>query len=172
MDPLTMAAVGRLASGFWGWLKSIPWQGWLALTVFAIACYAAKQYGDYREDKIRHAWDQSIIRGRKELDRLKAERAKITVQTEKVYVDRIRVVREKGQTIVQRVPAYVPADACVLPIGFRVLHDAAASGTVPPATDSADADASQAETIAWRPWDSRAGAAGGGYGGRKLLTRE
>lgn len=156
----------------WKFLRGIPWQGWIAFIAFALACYFMKQYGDYREDKVRHEWDASIIRGRKELDRLKAERNKITVQTEKVYVDRIRVVREKGQTLIQRIPAMVPADACVLPVGWRLSHDNAAAGTVPPAADGANAAAAGAESIAWRPWDSSAGAAGGANGGRKLLTRE
>ena len=50
------------------------------------------------------------------------------------YVDRERVIRLKGDTIIKEVPRYVPAQAdaaCVVPRGFVRLHDAAASGTVP-----------------------------------------
>lgn len=53
------------------------------------------------------------------------------VVTQKVvdhYIDRIKVVHEKGATIVREVTRYVPADSCSLPAGFGVLHDAAAQG--------------------------------------------
>lgn len=156
----------------WKFLKSIPWQVW----VFAACMALAWLYGERRyaagQDDVRKDWAEAVKRGKKEIERLKAERNKITVQTEKVYVDRIRVVREKGQTLIQRIPALVPADACVLPVGWRLSHDNAAAGTVPPASDGADATSGNAEAIAWRPWDSSAGAAGGANGGRKLLTRE
>ena len=62
------------------------------------------------------------------------------------YVDRERVIRIKGETIIKEVPRYVPAQAdaaCVVPRGFVRLHDAAAAGTVPdPDTGDADAAAS------------------------------
>jgi len=50
------------------------------------------------------------------------------------YVDRERVIRLKGDTIVKEVPRYVPIEAdaaCAVPRGFVRLHDAAAAGTVP-----------------------------------------
>lgn len=59
------------------------------------------------------------------------------------YVDRERVIRLKGETIVKEVPRYVPiqADAaCVVPRGFVRLHDAAAAGAVPD-PDTGDSDA-------------------------------
>jgi hypothetical protein len=62
------------------------------------------------------------------------------------YVDRTRVVREQGATIVQRIPIYVTAQAdaaCVLPRGFVRLHDAAAQGAeVPVSAGAADAQPS------------------------------
>ncbi len=59
------------------------------------------------------------------------------------YVDRIRVVQERGATITREVPIYVTrqADAqCVVPRGFVRVHDAAAAGTdLPTPAGSADA---------------------------------
>ncbi|OCS48511.1 hypothetical protein [Ralstonia pickettii] len=75
---------------------------------------------------------------RKQLDNAKS--ATVTVTQ---YVDRERVIRVKGDTIIKEVPRYVPAQAdaaCVVPRGFVRLHDAAAAGTVPnPDTGNADA---------------------------------
>lgn len=63
------------------------------------------------------------------------------------YVDRERVIRLKGDTIIKEVPRYVPVQAdaaCVVPRGFVRLHDAAAAGTVPN-PDTGDADAAPAD---------------------------
>ena len=74
------------------------------------------------------------------------------------YVDRVRTVREAGETIIREVQIHVPAAAdaaCVIPAGFVRLHDAAASGVpVADAAGGADAPASGialstvAETVA------------------------
>ncbi|MBU9606046.1 hypothetical protein [Burkholderia multivorans] len=61
------------------------------------------------------------------------------------YVDRVRVVREKGDTIVKEVPVYVDREAdraCVVPLGFVRVHDAAAANVPvghPASTDAAAA---------------------------------
>lgn len=47
------------------------------------------------------------------------------------YVDRVRVVRERGATITREVPVYVTAKAdaaCPIPVGFVRVHDSAAQG--------------------------------------------
>ncbi|WP_413708077.1 hypothetical protein [Ralstonia sp. Ralssp110] len=78
---------------------------------------------------------------RKQLDH--AQRATVTVTQ---YVDRERVIRLKGDTIIKEVPRYVPVQAdaaCVVPRGFVRLHDAAAAGAVPDANPG-DADAAPA----------------------------
>ncbi|CAJ0743849.1 Signal peptide protein [Ralstonia mannitolilytica] len=62
------------------------------------------------------------------------------------YVDRERIIRVKGDTVIKEVPRYVTVQAdaaCVVPRGFVRLHDAAAAGAVPdPDTGDADAAAS------------------------------
>ena len=59
------------------------------------------------------------------------------------YVDRVRTVREVGETIVREVPVYVPVEAdadCRIPVGFVRLHDAAAAGDgLPQPAGAADA---------------------------------
>lgn len=62
------------------------------------------------------------------------------------YVDRVQIVRERGATIIQKVPVYVTAQAdshCIVPVGFVRLHDAAAtSTTLPDPAGPADAQPS------------------------------
>jgi len=60
------------------------------------------------------------------------------------YIDRVTVVRDRGQTIIREVPVYVTqtADAqCPVPVGFVRMHDAAAAGTVPDPGSAGDVDA-------------------------------
>lgn len=71
--------------------------------------------------------------------RLETQGEKITVEYVTKYVDRIKIVKEKGDEILVKVPVYITekADAgCVINHGFRVLHDSAAANTpeVPNAT--------------------------------------
>ena len=78
--------------------------------------------------------------------RTQLDNAKAATVTVTQYVDRERIVRLKGDTIIKEVPRYVPVQAdaaCVVPRGFVRLHDAAAAGTVPN-PDTGDADAAPA----------------------------
>ncbi len=55
---------------------------------------------------------------------------------------RVRIVREKGDTIIKEVPVYVPVQAdaaCSINRGFVRLHDAAAAGELPEPARDADA---------------------------------
>jgi len=74
--------------------------------------------------------------------------AEITTQVVTQYVDRWRTVHDAGQTIIKEVPVYVPADSPALPGGFRLLHDAAATGQLPDAAGSTDAPAVPAQDAA------------------------
>lgn len=144
-----------------GIAKAVPWWAWLALAI-GVAFFV---YGERKEAsgkaagraEIQGKWDAAVERGKAELEILKAGQGKITVKTETVYIDRIKVIHEKGQTLIQRIPALVPADACLLPAGFRLLHDQAAisDGELSDSARRANAEAGRAETIAWRPWNTR-----------------
>ena len=68
----------------------------------------------------------------KENARLESQGEKITVEYVTKYVDRIKIVKEKGNEILVKVPVYITekSDAgCVINHGFRVLHDSAATNT-------------------------------------------
>lgn len=75
--------------------------------------------------------------------RVQLNNAKGATITVTQYVDRVQTIREKGDTIIKEVTRYVPAQAdaaCLVPLGFVRLHDAAAAGTVPnPGAGDADA---------------------------------
>ncbi|WP_419685786.1 hypothetical protein ACN22W_00980 [Burkholderia theae] len=69
-----------------------------------------------------------------------AARRDVKVVTQ--YVDRVQVVREKGDTIIKKVPVYVDREAdraCVVPVGFVRVHDGAVANV--PVGDPGSADA-------------------------------
>ena len=95
---------------------------------------------------VQAQWDAAVQQQAMQATAVREEQAQATVEVITEYVDRVRVVREKGDTIIKEVPVYVPVQAdaaCTINRGFVRLHDAAAAGALPePArdTDAAAAD--------------------------------
>lgn len=76
------------------------------------------------------------------------ERAKASERVVTKYIDRVKVVQGRTQTIIKEVPIYVPADSPDLPPGLRVFHDATAQGELPDPTRIADAAPVPAQDLA------------------------
>lgn len=93
--------------------------------------------------------------------------AKVIVETQIKYVDRIKTIYTRGETIEKQVPIYITADdnaGCTINTGFVRIHDAAWTGEPQGSATSADREpagvslAAVAETtafnatacIAWR----------------------
>ena len=89
---------------------------------------------------VQAQWDTAVQQQALQATAVREEQAQATVEVITEYVDRIRVVREKGDTIIKEVPVYVPVQAdaaCTINRGFVRLHDAAAAGELPkPARDT------------------------------------
>lgn len=93
---------------------------------------------------VQARWDAAVQQQSLQTAALRERQAQATVKVVTEYVDRVRVVREKGDTIIKEVPVYVPiqADAaCTINRGFVRLHDAAAAGELPEPAGNADASA-------------------------------
>lgn len=110
----------------------------VALAALAVAFSTGYYQG---ASGVRDKWDVERLAVAQELATLRAEAEAATSRVVTEYVDRVQVIRERGQTIIREVPTYVPADSCALPAGFRVLHDAAAASTIPDPAGIADAGA-------------------------------
>ena len=95
---------------------------------------------------VQAQWDAAVQQQALQATAVREEQAQATVEVITEYVDRVRVVREKGDTIIKEVPVYVPVQAdaaCTINRGFVRLHDAAAVGALPePARDTDAAAAS------------------------------
>ncbi|MBF1165512.1 MAG: hypothetical protein HXL68_10765 [Dechloromonas agitata] len=91
---------------------------------------------------VQDQWDAATSKQALQVATVEKEQAEATVRVVTEYVDRVKVVRQAGETIIKEVPVYVPAQAdaaCVVPRGFVRLHDAAAAGRLPQAAGAADA---------------------------------
>lgn len=120
-------------------LKRVPAWAWIALALigagwlYGHTCYNAGQAD------VQAKWDASVERGKAQVARLQAESNRVSTKIVTQYVDRVHVVKEKADAIVRQVPVFVPAGLPLLPGGFRLLHDAAATNEpVPVGSDAAD----------------------------------
>lgn len=91
---------------------------------------------------VQARWDAATAEQSSVVARIQQRQAEATVKVVTQYVDRVRTVREAGETIIKEVPIYVTAQsdaACTLDHGFVRLHDAAAQGAIPDPAGPADA---------------------------------
>ncbi|MCA7953323.1 hypothetical protein LGM43_23935 [Burkholderia seminalis] len=104
----------------------------VATVVIAIQHARLVDAGQRVDDLARDVGDRTAERD--------AARRDVKVVTQ--YVDRVQVLREKGDTIIKEVPVYVDREAdraCVVPVGFVRVHDGAAANV--PVGDPGSADA-------------------------------
>lgn len=129
---------------------------WAKLAALAALVTAAAGWGYIKGARsVQADWSEERINQSVAVVRIQARQAQINERVVTQYVDRVRTVREAGETIVKEVPVYVPAQCDAdgrLPAGWRVLHDAAASGQPADAARAADAQPvapdAAAETVA------------------------
>ena len=118
----------------------IPWQVFACAGVMLILGLTGYYLYDLGRDHTQAKWDSAVERGNVAVDRLKNKQATITTKIETVYVDRVKTIKEKGDVIYKEVPVYIPVDSPDLPPGFRVLHDAAVTNSIPRTSEIPDAE--------------------------------
>ncbi len=122
-------------------MNLIPWPyRWLALVLLAAALFG---FGWIKgAGHVQAQWDAAVQKQALQTAAVRERQAQATVKVVTQYVDRVRVVRETGDTIIKEVPVYVPVQAdaaCTINRGFVRLHDAAAAGELPEPAQDADA---------------------------------
>ena len=126
-----------------GAVSVIPWPyRLLALAALGIALFG---FGWLKgASHVQAQWVAATAAQQQAQAQVQIQQAEATVQVVTQYVDRIQVVQEKGDTLIQEVPVYVPVQAdaaCTVHRGFVSLHDAAAAGELPEPARDADAPA-------------------------------
>ena len=124
-------------------MSVVPWP--YRLLSLAVLCIALFGFGWLKgASHVQAQWDAATAAQQQALAQVQTQQAQATVQVVTQYVDRIQVVREKGDTILKEVPIYVPVQAdaaCTIYRGAVSLHDAAATGELPAAPGDPDASA-------------------------------
>lgn len=122
-------------------MNLIPWPyrllTWVALAAALVGAGWFKGAGH-----VQHQWDAAVAEQARQVAKVEKQQAEATVQVVTRYIDRVKVIREKGDAIIKEVPVYVPSEAdavCTIHRGFVRLHDAAASNVIPRAAEPADA---------------------------------
>ena len=99
----------------------------IALAAAAFAGYHYSENGwekRFAEFKAQEAEQAAKIK------ELELQSQKVNVETIIKYVDRVKVVKEKGATIVKEIPVYISEKSdnrCIIPAGFVWAHDSAAN---------------------------------------------
>ena len=124
-------------------MNLISWSyRWLAIVLLAAALIG---FGWIKgAGHVQAQWDAAVQQQIQQAAAVRERQAQATVKVVTEYVDRVRVVRKKGDTILKEVPVYVPVQAdaaCTINRGFVRLHDAAAAGDLPEPARDADAAA-------------------------------
>ena len=91
-------------------------------------------------------WKAKVAALQVEIAKKETISANITTEVITKYVDRIKIVKEKGNVIIKEIPTYITKtdDAkCVVPNGFVVLHDSASRNEVPDTARIVDERASK-----------------------------
>lgn len=99
-------------------------------------------YGGYGVQKY---WLEQVEKQKEEIARIEKESQQVTEKIVVEYKEKIKVVKEKGDVIIQKVPEYITKESdtkCVIPNSFVVLHDLAAKNEVPDSSRAVDEGAS------------------------------
>lgn len=135
-------------------VRALPsWVLWLALGGL-VAVSAGWGY-TRGATAVQDRWDKRSAEQSSVVARVRQHQAEVTERVVTQYVDRVRVIERAADAVIREVPVYVQ-DRCEpdgrLPAGWRVLHDAAASGQPADAARVADAQPvapdAAAETVA------------------------
>jgi hypothetical protein len=83
---------------------------------------------------VHDLYEVKILEQEKLIQEIQTKQAEVTVKVVTEYVDRVKIVKEKGDQIVKYVDRYITAEddaKCSIPTKFVSLHDAAAANEVP-----------------------------------------
>jgi len=120
----------------WGFLQAWAVRILVLLMLLFLVFFGGLYVGDKR---VRRLWDADKLAQEAALQAAQRRAAEVTTRVVTQYVDRVQVVQAKARTITKEVPIYVPpkADAaCVVPVGFVRLHNAAVNQVPLPGTPS------------------------------------
>ena len=133
-----IGSIGLLTSLF-----PVPYRQPIQIVAVVCLAFAVFQYGQHEE---RQEWELKVAELNQKIAKLESASQTVTTQVVTEYVDRVKIVKEKADAIIVKVPVYINKptdDNCTINNGFVVLHDAAAKNEVPESPRDSHAEASE-----------------------------
>ena len=123
-------------------LKFIPFISTYRLPI-QVTSIVILVFGVYMEGGIatQEKWEARVADVKLEMAKKETASAEATVQVVTKYINKVQIVKEKGNEIIKQVPVYITKDAdtkCDVPTGFVMLHDSASRNEVPDPTRKVD----------------------------------
>lgn len=106
-------------------LANLPWKQIIIVAI--IAGVLGSAYFKGRHD-VQAKWDLEKAETAALIVKLEAASKEVTIKEVVKYVDRVKTVTQKGDTITEYVDRYLSNDGCVIPKNFVVIHDRAVKG--------------------------------------------
>lgn len=108
---------------------------WVLPITLLLALIAALMHSSYKSgfDSAQLKHQNELTKQNLYIDELKVKATQLTTQTTVQYVDRIRVVKEKGDTIVKQIPIYITTvddSNCNIPDTFGLLWNASNAAAI------------------------------------------
>lgn len=126
-----MTIVIMILKFLWTMAKKIPWQVYACAGVgICFWLWGTWQYQQGQKET-QDRWDAAVKQGKARIEQLKEKQLTVNMIVDTVSKEKVKTIYVTGKTIIKEIPVYIPADTPDLPAGFRVLHDAAATNTLP-----------------------------------------
>jgi hypothetical protein len=127
--------------------KFIPFVSIYRLPIQVVSI-AILVFGVYMEGGIsnQEKWEAKVAEAKLEMAKKETASAEVTTKVVTKYINKVQIVKEKGDEIIKQVPVYISKDAdakCDVPTGFVVLHDSASRNEVPDPTRKVDGTTSE-----------------------------
>ena len=123
-------------------LKFIPFISTYRLPI-QVTSIVILVFGVYMEGGIatQEKWEAKVAEVKLEMAKKETASAEVTTKVVTKYINKVQIVKEKGNEIIKQVPVYITKDAdtkCDVPTGFVMLHDSASRNEVPDPTRKVD----------------------------------
>jgi len=127
--------------------KFIPFVSIYRLPIQVVSI-AVLVFGVYMEGGIsnQEKWQARVAETKLEMSKKETASAETTTKVVTKYINKVQIVKEKGNEIIKQVPVYISKDAdakCDVPNGFVMLHDSASRNEVPDSTRKVDGTTSE-----------------------------
>lgn len=123
----------------------------VGISLLVVGVYFRGGYG------VEMEWRAKVEEMKLEIAKKEKESAEVSTKVVTKYIDRVTVVKEKGDVIIKEIPKLISQsddDKCAVPNGFVSVHNAAAKNEVPDTSRSTNEGTSSvkisgvAETVA------------------------